>query len=130
MRYLSSPLDEFAVINHPLQSHFLHLHILTAPLLVLALGYFWVGHAWRHEQQGTREGRYSGLGLSLMILPMIFSGYGIQVSISNTWRQVWIWIHVTASLLWIIGYITNLMTHRKRSLENSSPMPDESAINK
>ena len=44
MRYLVTPSDEWAVVNHPWQPHVQHLHLLAAPLLVFAVGVIWRRH--------------------------------------------------------------------------------------
>ncbi|HPK65509.1 MAG TPA: hypothetical protein PKX99_02905 [Thermoanaerobaculia bacterium] len=38
MRYVATPADPDAVVSHPWQPMVQHLHVLTAPLLVLAIG--------------------------------------------------------------------------------------------
>lgn len=111
MRYMLKAPDEFSAVNHPWQPYVLHAHVLTAPLLVFAIGHIWYHHAWLYFRSGTRPGRRSGVGLLSLFLPMTASGYLIQISVSEFWRSAWIVLHVAASLLWIIAFVAHLFTH-------------------
>ncbi len=110
-RYFVHSDDPYAVVNHPAQPLWQHLHIVAAPLLVLAFGHFLYHHAWLYWKAGTTEGRRSGLAMLALALPMIFSGYLLQVAVDEAWRQAWIVVHVAASLLWLAGVAVHLFTH-------------------
>ena len=111
MRYFMDPLDEFAVIHHPLQPAAQHLHVLVAPALVIMIGVFWHSHAIHYWKHRVREGRYSGIGQLTLVLPMIFSAYLLQTATSEAWRVVWIWIHVATSVIWVAGYVVHYGVH-------------------
>lgn len=111
MRYALAPVDDYAVVNHPLQPLTQHLHILAAPLLVAALGHVWARHAWAHWRAGTSEGRQSGIGLAGLAIPMVASGYLLQITVSPLWRGVWTGIHLGVSVLWIAGYAIHVIAH-------------------
>ena len=117
MRYFVTPDDPWAVAHHPAQPHIQHLHILAAPLLILVLGWFWVEHAKRHWTSGTREGRLSGVYAWLTILPMILSGYLIQVSVGEMWRNIWVVVHLVTSALWVVAMATHWVVHRTAKAE-------------
>lgn len=101
MLYFLTPIDPYAVVNHPWQPQVLHLHVLSSPLLVFLLGIYVWDHALPYRRDGVREGRRSGVGLLLTVLPMIASGYLIQVSVETWWRNAWIVVHLATSLVWI-----------------------------
>ncbi len=105
MRYCAVPAEPFAVVNHPAQPTMQHLHVLSAPLLVFACGLIWQAHAWARVRTGYRERRKSGLSLALSLVPMISSGYALQVCGSETWRTVWITMHLCTSALWIAAFV-------------------------
>lgn len=107
--------DPYAVVGHPWQPHVQHAHVFLSPLLVLVLGHLWSRHMGPHLRRNTRKRRNSGLSMLFMALPMIFSGYAIQVVVSGQWRAVWVIVHVTASVLWICGYLIHLMVKPSRS---------------
>ncbi len=111
MRYLVEPADEWAVVNHPWQPLVQHLHVLSAPLLVFAIGVIWSVHAIAKLRNG-RRGRTSGLGLLALFLPMVASGYLLQVAVDPGWRRTWIWVHVASSLLWVAAFAI----HKVRAL--------------
>ena len=104
MRYLLTTSDPYAIANHPWQPHFQHLHILTAPLLIFALGIFWMSHISTNLRSSGAKGRLSGITMLLTVVPMVMSGYFIQTAISEAWRLVWIWVHGLASLAWLVHF--------------------------
>lgn len=103
MKYMLDSVDEFAVVHHPWQPTVQHLHVLAAPALALMIGGFWMGHALPHLRAGIKKGKRSGLLQLWMALPMIFSGYLLQTSVSETWRTIWVVCHGTTSVLWMLG---------------------------
>jgi hypothetical protein len=109
MRYLVSPADEWAVVNHPWQPQLQHLHVLTAPLLVFAVGVILSGHILSKLLNGRRA-RISGIVLMMLFLPMAASGYLLQVAVTPALRQLWIVVHVGASLLWIALFLVHLVS--------------------
>jgi hypothetical protein len=111
MRYLVTPDGEFAVVNHPWQPFVQHAHIWTAPLLVLVVGHVLYHHAIVYWRSRTRLGRRTGTTIALLALPMIFSGYFLQTSVSDTWRTIWTVVHVATSLLWLGGTAAHVLTH-------------------
>lgn len=108
MAYLVKPEDPYAVVGHPWQPHVQHAHVLTAPVIVLVLGYLWGRHIQPHLRRNTRIRRGSGLGMLVTALPMIFSGYAIQTAVEPQWRSVWVVVHLAASLVWLSGYLLHL----------------------
>jgi hypothetical protein len=100
MRYLMTPSDEWSVVNHPWQPHVQHLHVLAAPLLLFAAGLIWSRHVSAKYRNGG-QGRSTGIGLVVSLVPMAASGYLIQVAVDANWRTVWIVVHVASSLVWL-----------------------------
>jgi hypothetical protein len=124
MRYLMESPDEWSVVNHPWQPHLQHLHVLVAPLLVLAGGLLWRHHVSEKLRSGSRRGRTSGILLTALFVPMIASGSLIQISVDESWRRAWIWVHLVSSGLWLIGFAVHWA--RPRSAPASLPAPAES----
>lgn len=110
-RYFVTSDDPYAVVNHPAQPLWHHLHLWTAPLLVFAFGHFFHQHALLYWKAGTRPGLRSGLLMLGLAAPMIASGYLLQTAVDEIWRQIWIGLHLGASLLWLVGVGAHLFTH-------------------
>lgn len=104
MKYLMEPASPFSVINHPLQPLVLTLHLVAAPLLVLAVGILWKGHISERLRHGQPAGRASGISLALTFLPMVLSGYLLQTASAPFWRQAWLAVHLTTSGIWLLMF--------------------------
>jgi hypothetical protein len=117
MIYLAEPDDPFSIVNHPWQPSFQHLHVFFAPLLVFFTGLIWRRHVWNSWRLGIRPRRRSGLSLALSLVPMVASGYLVQVTTDETWRNVWSWVHLATSLLWIAGYLLHQFLPLRRRLK-------------
>ncbi len=109
MRYGMKPVDEWAVVNHPWQPHLLHLHVLSAPLLVFACGLIWHRHVLNKLRRGEQVGRRSGPGLLVALVPMVVAGYLIQITVDTGWRQAWVVLHLVASTAWIVVFAAHLV---------------------
>jgi hypothetical protein len=107
MLYLSEPVDEFALVNHPWQPEVQALHVVTAPLLVFAAGWIWSGHVLRHWRLGTPRGRRTGIALALLLAPMVASGYLLQTAREESWREAWIAVHLATSALWVLAALVH-----------------------
>ncbi|MBT5874323.1 MAG: hypothetical protein HOH43_12965 [Candidatus Latescibacteria bacterium] len=119
MRYLMLPVDRFSVVNHPWQPDTQHLHVLAAPLMIFAVGMIWNRHVSIHRNSGTKTGRRSGLSMIMTLVPMIGSGYMIQVTVTEQWRTIWIVVHCVTSGLWIAGYVIHQIVSLKKRRERS-----------
>ena len=106
MKYIMKPTDEWSIVNHPWQPHVQHLHVLAAPLLVFAAGLIWSRHVSAKYRNGG-QGRFTGIGLVVALVPMAASGYLIQVAVHPGWRTVWIVVHVASSLVWVGVLVTS-----------------------
>jgi hypothetical protein len=107
MKYLMKPTDEWSIVNHPWQPHAQHLHVLLAPMLALAGGLLWRHHVTEKLRSGSWRGRRSGLLLVALFVPMIASGSLIQISVAETWRQVWVWVHLVCTGFWLVAFLVH-----------------------
>jgi hypothetical protein len=107
--YFGQRVGEFGPEPSRWQGAWQHLHVLTAPLLLFMLGIIVRGHLLMKLRAGGREGRRTGLGLGLLIAPMVLSGYGIQVVTDAGWHLVLAWIHGVSSLVFLTGYLVHLV---------------------
>ena len=105
MLYLLEPVDPFAVAHHPLQPFTQHAHVVAAPFLIFALGLVWRRHVWAGWRSRNPDRRRSGLALALTFGPMTLSGYLLQTAVDETWKKIWVVVHVATSLFWLAGYL-------------------------
>ena len=119
MSYFMLPADEWAVVNHPWQPHVQHAHVLVAPLLVFACGMIWRRHVVQHWRHATQR-RRSGPGLVILLAPMVASGYLLQTSVSQGWRQAWIVVHVVTSVIWLLAFAVHLLGPSRGAASRSS----------
>lgn len=110
MRYLMKPDDPFAIVNHPLQPAVQHLHILFAPLLVFAVGLVWLRHVAPRLLKRQHPRRVTGIGLAVLVVPMIVSGSLVQTAVDDDWRKIWGIVHLVASLIWLLAYGVHLLS--------------------
>jgi hypothetical protein len=116
MKYAMGPVDDpFSAFHHPLQPRALHLHILAAPLLLLAVGMMARLHVLPRLAQGKRRdrGRRSGLMSTMVLLPMIASGYLLQTVTSEGWRLGLVWVHLGSGAAFLLTYVGHLASARR-----------------
>lgn len=112
MHYLLEPEDEWSIVNHPLEPDLKALHILLVPLLVFGCGLLWRSHVWARIRSGFQPRRLTGILLALLLLPMIASGYALQVATDETWRVLWVWSHGISGCLWVLIYLVHQLRPR------------------
>ena len=101
------------LVQHPLQSDFLHIHILIVPIMVFYVGYFWKTHIWSSYKNKKSRFRKSGLILFFTLFPMIFSGYLIQTLIEVNLRNYIGYFHTGISVLFSIIFLYHQLRSRK-----------------
>jgi len=120
MLFFVEPADDFALLNHPLQDETQAAHVLTAPLYLVAMGVVWALHAGPYLADGERERRRTGIALLALLAPLVASGYLLQVSVDETWRSVWSWMHLVTGAAWIVGYLVHQLLP-----EDAGLLPEE-----
>lgn len=102
-KYLVSSPDPWAVVSHPLEPWFLKLHVVTAPLLVFALGLIALRHVWEHFRTGVRRGRRTGIVLVGSLFPMVVTGYLIPVVTAEPILRSLALIHIGSGLVFALA---------------------------
>ena len=123
MRYLCTPEDELALVNHPLEPSVQHLHLWLAPLLVFAVGLVWSEHAWARVRSGFPVRRPTGLALFALFWPMVLSGVAVQVAVGEGTRAAAVWSHALTGTGWCLAYAIHLLTRRGKT----GPSPESTA---
>ena len=104
---------EFGPESHYLEDDVQAAHILTAPALVFACALIWQEHVWAKFKSGARARRRTGLLLLSLLAPMILSGYLLQVSYNEPWREIWRVTHLVSSLVWLVAYGAHQLSPRR-----------------
>ena len=105
MKYMMATDDPFALINPPLQPAMIDIHILAAPFLILVLGIIYSSHITEKLGTTVKTNRRSGLAMLLSFLPMILSGYLLQVSTSALFSKLTLVVHVVSGLAFAATYV-------------------------
>lgn len=108
MKYLITPSDPFAVVNHPWQSAMLVAHILSAPLLVLVVGMIVRSHVVS-KLGGGPTNRRSGLIVLAAFLIMTMSGYALQVAASEWSMRLTLWVHLGSATVFAVLFGVHLV---------------------
>jgi len=107
LRWFGVRMGEFGPEPHPWLPAAQHLHVLTAPLLLFALGMTVRGHLQAKLKRGS-EGRRTGLGAAFLIAPMVLTGYAVQVVTDPAWRTAFSWAHGIGAGLFLLAYLGHL----------------------
>ena len=102
-KYMTTPSEPWAVVNHPLEPWFLKAHIIFAPVFVFAVGLIVMRHIVPHIRKRVDRGRYSGLAMVWMLVPMTVSGYLIQVVTVPVLVTMLVTVHIVTGLVFLLG---------------------------
>lgn len=116
MKYLLSGSDPDSRLGHPWQPAVLAAHVLAAPIAVFAMGLLLRGHALPQLRRGEREGRGTGLALTAVGTPLVFSGYLVQVFTGETLRKGTGWIHAALGVLFALAFVMHVPGSRAGDL--------------
>lgn len=105
--YFATNDDPYA-LSHPWQAPFQHAHVIVAPILVFCVGVLWRSHAAERLRSNVRDRRFSGWSLLASFAPAAMSGYALQTATDDTWREVWVFVHLVASTAWMVGSIVHV----------------------
>ncbi len=112
MKYFMKSDDPFAVVNHPWQPYLLDAHVLIGPVAVFAIGWIFGNHIWP-AYRGGAPNRASGIVSMLFIVPMVISGYLMQVAVADAARKALAVSHWISVALFAIGYIAHLLPRNR-----------------
>ncbi len=79
------------------------------------------GHALLRLKRGEPEGRKTGLSLTAAGMPLVFSGYLVQVFTGEALRKGTGWIHAALGLLFALAFLM----HGSRPPDDAPEAPSE-----
>jgi hypothetical protein len=105
--------DPFSAYHHPAQPWALDVHVLGAPLLVFAVGWFFGTHVLPKLQGGGPRARRSGVVLLAIAAAMTVSGYLLQTVADDTVRVATAWVHGVTGTLFAALLVGHLASGRR-----------------
>jgi len=108
MKYFLAGSNPDSRMGHPWQPGVLAAHILAAPVAVFAIGLLLRSHALAQLKRGEREGRGTGLALTVVGMPLVFSGYLVQVFTGEALRKGTGWLHAALGLLFALAFVMHV----------------------
>ncbi len=103
-KYFVPGLDPDSRVGHPWQLALLKAHILVAPFAVFGVGLLVRRHALRRLRIGEVNGRRTGSVMLWLFLPLVLTGYLIQVIVSGGLARGAGWSHAVLGVAFILGY--------------------------
>lgn len=111
--YCCEPADPLAVVNHPLQPLAQEVHVLGAPVWLFALGVLWAAHAVPRLARRGGPRRRTGFALVATAAPVGLSGYLLQVAVDETWRTLWLVVHLASAVVWLTASVWHVAARRR-----------------
>jgi hypothetical protein len=129
VKYLMVPSEPWAVISHPIQPWLLKAHILVSPFMIFAVGTITVRHIWQHYRNGQARGRHTGMTTAMVTIPMILTGYLIQVATSLGWIKALAIAHIAFGTVYALGVSAHqiaIQRQQPRDIRHEPPRPHRS----
>ena len=124
-RYIAQSDDPFSAYNHPVQPWSRDLHIVLAPLLLFAVGWFWGNHVAPKLGKGP-PARLSGLWLIGLLVVMAASGYLRQVASAPALGVALAWIHGVSGTTFALLLVGHALSGRAAArAQQREPRRDE-----
>ena len=60
-------------------------------------------------------------GHARWLAPVVASAYLLQVTAEESWRTVWLSIHLVSSAVWILAFLAHLISRAGPSAQSESP---------
>ena len=104
LKYVLAGSDPDSRVSNPWQPAAVAAHVLVAPVAVFVLGLLWRAHALSRLKSGEPEGRSSGTTLTAIGLPLVLSGYVVQVLTGESARRWTGWLHAALGLVFALAF--------------------------
>lgn len=121
MKYLLQNDDPFAVLNHPWESAMLNFHLLASPPLILIFGIILNSHVLKKLGATKMPNRKTGLVSFGLFAAMVCSGYLLQVTMSESWMQALVIVHVGSGAIFSMTYVVHLVISARLAARRGAP---------
>ena len=112
MLYCLSPENPNDLVNHAWQPAMQYLHVLAAPVWLVAFGVLWHAHVLPKLQSREAARWRSGIALLVLSVAMAASGYLLQTSVEPWVRSLWVVAHVSTSIAWLAVLAVHVLARR------------------
>jgi hypothetical protein len=100
---------------HPWQPALMKAHILVAPFAVFGVGLILRRHVLARMRSGETYGRRTGAAMLWIFLPLVVTGYLVQVLVAGGVVRAAGWSHALLGAAFLLGYAS----HPKRRTDAS-----------
>ncbi len=104
VRYFMHSPDPDSALGHPWQPFLLKAHIVLAPFAVFGVGLLLRRHALARRRSGEINGRRTGNSMLWLFLPLVLTGYLVQVITAREAARVMGWGHAILGVFFVTGY--------------------------
>ena len=101
--WVPSP-DPDSRAGHPMQPGLMKAHLLVAPFAVFGVGLLLRRHAVLKIRKGETSGRTTGLAMLWLFLPLVLTGYLVQVLVDPGITRAAGFTHAAIGALVVLGY--------------------------
>ncbi len=108
LKYFLAGSDPDSRVGHPWQPAVVAVHDLAAPVAVFVLGLVWRTHALSRLKSGEPEGRSSGTVLTAIGLPLVLSGYVVQILTGEAARRWTGWLHAALGFVFAFAFVLHV----------------------
>lgn len=112
MKYFLQSANPDSRVGHPWQPAVLAIHVLAAPVAVFCMGLLLRGHALPRLKGGERAGRATGVALIAIGLPLVLSGYLVQVLTGDAARKATGWLHAAVGVVFALAFLMHMPASR------------------
>jgi hypothetical protein len=114
-KHLMTSGDPFSAVNHPLQPWALRLHVLAAPVVVLAVGLILKDHVVAKYRNGApAASRRTGIVLLVALGPATLTGYLLPIVASGSARDAIAWAHLGFGIAWLALHAGHVLVSPER----------------
>jgi len=109
--------------GHPLQPGLMKAHLLVGPFAVFGVGLLLRRHALLKIHKGETTGRRSGLTMLWIFLPLVLTGYLVQVLVEPGTAHATGFVHAALGALVVLAYAVH--PKRRATTTNGNGNGDE-----
>ena len=104
LKYFVPASDPDSRVGHPWLPAVMKAHILVAPFAVFGVGLLLRRHVLARIRSGELNGRRTGTAMMWLFLPLVLTGYLVQVLVEGAAVRAAGWSHAALGAVFLLGY--------------------------